>query len=258
MDARSHCPGPSEPLDPTKEEVYIFVDTIYKDLIEIFPDALVHVGGDEVNLDCWETSKSITKWMRQHNMSSSVELYEHFVTRLLRIVSGLGKKPIVWQEIFNFNLTITDETIVDVWKGFDTKTIEQATSSNFKVILSGCWYLDHLEKNWEDFYCCDPRNFTGNKHNMIGGHASMWGEHVDASNFMSRVWPRASSVAERLWTGDVVSAKKSIRERIHKFRCRLVLHGIDASPTGPGFCSHEVTFVAPVARCLFDQNTSLC
>jgi len=31
----------------------------------------------------------------------------------------------------------------------------------------------------------------------------MWGEHVDAADFMSRVWPRASAVAERVYVRSV-------------------------------------------------------
>ena len=35
---------------------------------------------------------------------------------------------------------------------------------------------------------------------VIGGKANMWGEHVDASNFFARVWPR-TSVLVRLPSG---------------------------------------------------------
>jgi len=100
---------------------------------------------------------------------------------------------------------------------------------------------------------------------MLGGHASMWGEHVDASNFISRVWPRASAVAERLWSGGSTSSSSSssnhnnkhnthnhnnhnndpattIADRIHKFRCRMVLQGFAAGPTGPGSCPKEVHY----------------
>lgn len=239
----SFCPDPASIVDATKEEVYDFVENIYKDLANLFPDDMVHVGGDEVKLSCWTESEPISKWMRDHNMTDPVELYEYFETRLLRIVDTFQKTPIVWQEVFNLNLTITPSTVVDVWKGFDTATIEAAVAQNFSVILSGCWYLDHLNNDWKDYYACDPRNFTGNTDLMIGGHASMWGEHVDASNFVSRTWPRGSAAAERLWTGNVTTAQLTIKERIHQFRCRMVQQGIAAGPTGPGFCPHEVPYM---------------
>ena len=41
-------------------------------------------------------------------------------------------------------------------------------------------YLDHLLDTWMTFYDCNPRNFNGTLELIIGGHASMWGEHVDA------------------------------------------------------------------------------
>jgi hexosaminidase len=241
----SHCPTAQEPMNPTVSDTYNFVKNIYLDLNDIFPDEFVHVGGDEVWMSeqCWLNDTKIAAWMTDHDMNETVQLYEYFETQLLQIVAGFDKTPIVWQEVFNLNLTITANTIVDVWKGFDKYTIQNATNQNFRVILSGCWYLDHLDNTWEDYYACNPRNFTGNKDLMIGGHASMWGEHVDASNFISRVWPRASAAAERLWTGDVENGpSKSIADRIHNFRCRMIQQGFAAGPTRPGACPKEVPY----------------
>ena len=222
--------------------MYEFVRVIYQNLRDVFVDDFVHVGGDEVDMSCWDKSKKITDWRKRHNISSSVGLFEFFETRLLEIVENVGSTPVVWQEVFNLNLTLTASTIIDVWKGFDRKTMEDATRSGFKVILSGCWYLDFLDSNWEKFYSCNPRNFTGPKGLLLGGHASMWGEHVDASNFISRVWPRASAVAERLWTGDVSIAQANVAKRISVFRCRMVQQGFSAQPTSPGVCPHEVSY----------------
>lgn len=222
--------------------MYEFIKVMYQDLRDVFVDDFVHVGGDEVDLSCWDESKDIVDWKKQHNISSSVELFELFEKRLLEIVEKVGRTPVVWQEAFNLNLTLTASTIIDVWKGFDRKTIEDATRSGFKVILSGCWYLDFLSSDWEKFYSCNPGNFTGPIALLLGGHASMWGEHVDASNFMSRVWPRASAVAERLWTGDVSIAQANVKQRISVFRCRMVQQGFNAQPIGPGFCAHEISY----------------
>ena len=241
----SHCPDPSEPLNPTVLETYEFISKVYQDLDGSFPDEMVHLGGDEVSEACWLKDPSIAKWMRDHGMGNrTVELYEYFETRLLNAILVFDKTPIVWQEVFDLNLTIPKNTIIDVWKGFDKYTIQNATNKGYRVILSGCWYLDHLGDSWQTFYKCDPLNFTSpNKDLMIGGHASMWGEHCDASNFVSRVWPRTSSVAERLWHGTAdKAAGATVAQRIHDFRCRMVLMGFAAGPTGPGVCSTEVAY----------------
>lgn len=94
--------------------------------------------------------------------------------------------------------------------------------------------------DWEKYYLCDPKNFDGTekeKNLVIGGEACLWGEFVDGTNLIARLWPRASAVAERLWsdptqTQDVDSA----RHRLDQHRCRMVRRGIPASPILNGFC----------------------
>jgi N-acetyl-beta-hexosaminidase len=72
----------------------------------------------------------------------------------------------------------------------------------------------------------------GKEENIIGGKANMWGEHVDGANFMPRTWPRASVIAERLWSARNVSDINEAEPRLHEFRCRLVRRGIAAAPIG--------------------------
>lgn len=78
----------------------------------------------------------------------------------------------------------------------------------------------------------------------------MWGEHVDASNFMGRTWPRAAVIGERLWSAAAVNDSDAARPRLHEFRCKLVTRGLPASPIaalayhegGPyhvAYCSHD-------------------
>jgi len=60
----------------------------------------------------------------------------------------------------------------------------------------------------------------------------MWGEHVDATNFLPRVWPRASVIGERLWSAQNVTDIAAAIPRLHEFRCRMTARGIPAGPIG--------------------------
>jgi hexosaminidase len=43
-------------VDPTNEEAWVFLTTLYKELVDIFPDPEFHIGGDEVWTVPWEDS----------------------------------------------------------------------------------------------------------------------------------------------------------------------------------------------------------
>jgi len=233
--------GPSEPLDATKPRVYDFVHALYDDIISVFKDEWIHAGGDEVSLQCWANNTAIQSWMKNHNMTKEVQLLDFFESDLLKYITGtLSKRPIVWQELFDSGLQLPPETIVDVWKDWDLSAREKATKQSYSVILSACWYLNYLH-DWSTYYKCDPRDFNGTKAQkelVLGGHACMWGEWVDETNFLPLVWPRGSAAAEKLWTGNSTAAVSSAQERLERFRCFMVRQGIPASPIAPGSCEH--------------------
>jgi hexosaminidase len=196
---------------------------------------------------CWRNSTAVQDWMLQHGLTNVTELYSYYESKLLTLITERHKKrPLVWQEVFRqSDGNVSGNAVVDVWKGLDVDTILAATSQNRTVVVSGCWYLDYLGNDWKHFYDCKPWEFNGTSEQqslVIGGKACMWGEGVDASVFMSRVWPRASSMAERLWTGPSCAGEESIDPRIRQFRCYLLRHGINAQPVGTGICDKEPAY----------------
>ena len=82
----------------------------------------------------------------------------------------------------------------------------------------------------------------------------MWGEYVDATVLMPRTFPRASVVAERLWSPQTLTNTTWMAERLEEHRCRMLSRGLPVGPlNGPGYC--EVEWGQGVATSLADQST---
>lgn len=77
----------------------------------------------------------------------------------------------------------------------------------------------------------------------------MWGELVDENNLDSRVWPRATAAAERLWSDPLYSSSWA-EDRLITQRERLVRQGLRPETITPQWCAHNP------GLCLNSANTS--
>ena len=65
----------------------------------------------------------------------------------------------------------------------------------------------------------------------------MWGEYVSSINLIPRLWPRASAVAEKLWSPSHIKNKDLAAPRLQEHECRMLQRGYRVEPSnGPGFC----------------------
>ena len=107
-----------------------------------------------------------------------------------------------------------------------------------------CVYVcSHAENTWDVMYSYDPvSSLTSAEESLVlGGEVAMWGERIDENNIESIVYPRASSVGERLWSPSSVTDLTSAKSRIQVQRCRMVERGFRPGAIEPGFC--HVTYV---------------
>ena len=91
---------------------------------------------------------------------------------------------------------------------------------------------------WRDgkCHCYDLRKLPAQAARVLGGEAPLWGEHIDADNLQPRAFPRASAVAERLWSAMELNNATAAAPRLLKHRCRMLERGVGVTPLGPGFC----------------------
>lgn len=244
------------PMDPTNELTFQFLQHFFDETTRVFPDNLVFIGGDEVELDnCWKRNKRIADTLEKWGMRGQFDQLEGiFLDNLMRVFKTLPQKKqfIVWQEVFDNNLHFNqNETIVNVWKNWGKgwkRTLNEATHSGYRVLLSAPWYLNYISygSDWTKYYSVDPSDFGGDESQrklMMGGELCLWGEFVNSINALPRLWPRASAPAEVLWSPAQNREKSSVlqdaAQRLQEHECRMMARGYPVQPVvGPGFCPH--------------------
>ncbi|XP_063309875.1 beta-hexosaminidase subunit beta isoform X2 [Pelobates fuscus] len=241
--------GTYGPVNPILNDTYNFMTQFFNEISKVFPDKYIHLGGDEVDFSCWKSNPDVCKFMADHGFGTDyTKLESYYIQLLLRIITSYRKGYMVWQEVFDNNVKLNPDTVVEVWK-MEKYQDEMAavTAAGFQALLSSPWYLNRISygQDWIQIYKIEPSNFKGTeaqKKLVIGGEACLWGEFVDASNLTPRLWPRASAVAERLWSDKQVTNVQDAYNRLVKHRCRMVRRGIVAEPLYVGYCKHELNF----------------
>lgn len=183
--------------------------------------------------------------MEKMNFTDYSQLEGYYMQNLVDIVQSFPQNNsyLVWQEVFDRGVRLNKNTIVHVWKSFlFGLELAKVTSSGYRALAYSCWYLNYISYgiDWEKYYTCDLHDFPGTeeqKRLVLGGGAAMWGEYVDSTNLIPRLWPRAAVPAERLWSSVTVNDTKEAAKRLEEHRCRLLRRGYNVEPAnGPGYC----------------------
>lgn len=144
-------------MDPTRDEVYDFLDGLIGEMAGLFPDEYIHIGGDEVKTTHWDANDSIQNFMKKNDIADSHELQAYFNIRLQKILKKHGKKMLGWDEIIHPDLP-KDGIAVQSWRSH--KSLWDAARSGNKAVLSSGYYLDH-KRPAAFHYSVDPMKIEG-------------------------------------------------------------------------------------------------
>jgi len=125
-------------LDPTKEATYAFAEAMVSELAAIFPDAYLHIGGDEVDDTEWKNNPQIQQFMRNHQLKDSHALQAYFNRKLETILEKHHRQMVGWDEIFHPDLP--KSILIQSWQGQDA--LGEVAKQGYKGILSTGFYLD--------------------------------------------------------------------------------------------------------------------
>ncbi|EAT36388.1 AAEL011517-PA, partial [Aedes aegypti] len=139
---------PCGQLNPKNNNTYLILQKLYEELLDLTgPLDYFHLGGDEVNLECWQ----------QHfNESDMRTLWCDFMQqayhRLQIANKGVAPKMVaVWSSgLTNYPCLSKNSFAVQVWGGSKWQENFQLISAGFNLVIShvDAWYLDCGFGSW--------------------------------------------------------------------------------------------------------------
>jgi hexosaminidase len=246
-----------------------FFTRIYRDLLPRVKQygEYFHSGGDELNANVYALDETVNS----NNPQVIRPFLQRFKSHLHKLIREEGLKHLVWEEmILNWNLTLPkDNTLIQTWQ---PGSLPQVLKKGYRALFGDYtfWYLDCGNgqwvdpdlnnpdtpivppyadycsplKSWRQIYAYDPRiNVTAEEQKLIeGGEVHLWHELTDPINLDQKLWPRASTAGEVMWTGPkgVPGVEESVTRRLADMRERLVGLGFGASVVQVTWCLQNV------------------
>lgn len=188
--------GGSSSLAIHNAVTYQFLEDTLREIAALTPGPYIHIGGDEAH----STDKSD---------------YKIFIQRVQKIVQGLGKRCIGWEEVSRADLL--PDTVVQYW--WQAPLAQEAARRGHKLILSPASkiYLDikydpstSLGLDWtkqyievREAYDWDPAHILENvtEESVLGIEAPLWTETITTVEDLDyMLFPRLPACAEIGWT----------------------------------------------------------
>ena len=208
-------------LDPTREELYKFLEGFFTEMAQLFPDEYIHIGGDENEGHQWNNNAQIQAFMKAKGIKDNHALQAYFNQRLSKILQRLGKKMIGWDEILHPDLP--KDTVIHSWRG--PASLAEAARKGYDGILSSGYYIDLMYPAWQHYkvdpVASDSTLSENDLAHILGGEATMWGEWVSPETIDSRIWPRTAAIAERLWSPREVTDVDDMYRRLEAVSLQL-------------------------------------
>ncbi|HEX7008475.1 MAG TPA: beta-N-acetylhexosaminidase [Phycisphaeraceae bacterium] len=195
------------------DEVFAFIEDVLNEVIDLFPDPFIHIGGDEAPKDRWAACPRCRQRMRQEGLADEGQLQAWFIARMHRYLKSRGRRIIAWDDLGDKDLP--SDVVFQWWRNrtpdawrWPSRWASRGHATIFSP-TSHC-YLDYSE----DLISL-PQALTlslAADHDLIsperadalflGGECNVWTEKIPWERFLSRAFPRAYAIIEALWRAD--------------------------------------------------------
>jgi len=201
-------------LDPS-EYTFKFLEDVLTEVIALFPNQYIHIGGDEAEMVDWLKSPTAVALMRKEGLKNEKEVQSYFIKRIEKFLISKNKKLVGWDEILQGGLA--ESATVMSWQG-EAGGIEAARMHHHVVMTPLPYmYFDAPQANeqlepigwnppvtWQMVYNYEPQSSQltpAEAIYILGAQGNIWTEKIpNAPHLEYMVFPRALAVAELAWS----------------------------------------------------------
>jgi hexosaminidase len=196
------------------DSTFEFLNAVLDEVFEIFPSAVVHIGGDEADKARWKKCPKCQARIRNEHLQNEEELQSYFVRRIEQHVNAKGKAIIGWDEILQGGLA--PNALVMSWRGMKGGIESVRQGHDVVMTPTDFCYFDYYQAKQGE-----PRAIGGylplsrvyqfepapdslseqQRRHILGGQGNLWTEFVPTPQHAQyMVLPRMAAMAEVLWT----------------------------------------------------------
>ncbi|WP_211269032.1 beta-N-acetylhexosaminidase [Saccharothrix syringae] len=194
--------GVSEAVFGVHDAVLGFCRDVLDEVLEVFPDPHVHVGGDECPTTEWATSPAALARVAREGLAGPHELHGWFLRRITDHLVARGRVPVSWEPVGD------PRVVVMPWR--DAADAAPALDRGHDVVMSPHrWtYLDYPQSTGPDEPAGQP-GLVVTAHDVyhvplpagvLGAQCALWTEYVPTAEHLERLaFPRLAALADALW-----------------------------------------------------------
>ncbi|MGN6541239.1 MAG: glycoside hydrolase family 20 protein [Ginsengibacter sp.] len=200
---------------PANDSVFIFLENVLTEVMQLFPSKYIHVGGDEVDKTAWKNDPKCQALMKKLGDTSEDQLQSYFIQRIEKFLIANHRKLIGWDEILEGGLA--PEATVMSWRG-ESGGIQAAKMHHDVVMTPGTpLYFDHYQagpageplaiggfntlKMVYDYSPVPKELDPSEAKYVLGAQANVWTEFISSREHLEyMVLPRMLALSEVLWT----------------------------------------------------------
>jgi hexosaminidase len=191
------------------EEVFVFLENVFRRAMGVFPSTFIHIGGDECPKERWMACGKCQQRIAAEGLKDEHELQSWFIQRMEFFLRQHGRRLIGWDEILEGGLAQggSSKASVQSWRGVRGAVAAARSGHHAVVSPTSHAYFDYDVgvTDLHQVFTFDPvpDNLSAEEaHYIMGGEMNLWTEYIPPERLESMVFPRALAMAEALWTAD--------------------------------------------------------